>query len=623
MAREDRKRVQESFTQDKDVNVLVATDAAGEGINLQRAHLMVNYDLPWNPNRIEQRFGRVHRIGQTEVCHLWNLVAEDTREGQVFGRLFEKLEEQRKALGDQVFDVLGEAFRGKSLRDMLIDAIRYGEQPEVKMRLNLVVDHTVGDALRQVVHDRALVSDVMTSADVERIREEMERAEARRLQPHFIRSFFLEAFSLLGGTVKEREAGRFEVTHVPGELRRRDRQVGLGAPLLPRYERITFEKQLITVPGKPMAAFCCPGHPLLDGTIDLVLGRWAGLLKQGTVLVDEADAGVEARALVYLQHSVQDGRTDRTGNRRVVSKRFEFVEVNQHGSARTAGWAPYLDCRPATDDERLLAEPVLDAPWVRDDLEQRGMDHGIVEAAPAHLEEVRRRTLDRVDRTALAVRERLLAEIRHWDHRANELKNQELAGKQPKMNSARARQRADELETRLKRRLDELEAERQLSSLPPVVAGGAVILPAGLLARLRGQSGAVSDHAKETKRVERAAVDAVLAVERVLGRVPFEMPPNNKGYDIESKCGNGRLLFVEVKGRIEGAETVTITKSEIGVGRNKPDDFVLALVEVPENGKPTVRYVRRPFEGAGELPFGAVSVTFAWKQLIKMSEEPA
>ena len=109
MGREERRKAQEAFTQDKDVLVLVATDAAGEGINLQRAHLMVNYDLPWNPNRIEQRFGRVHRIGQTEVCHMWNLVAEDTREGQVFQRLFEKLEEQRKALGDQVFDVLGES----------------------------------------------------------------------------------------------------------------------------------------------------------------------------------------------------------------------------------------------------------------------------------------------------------------------------------------------------------------------------------------------------------------------------------------------------------------------------------------------------------------------------------
>ena len=160
MPREERRKVQEAFVQDKDVLVLVATDAAGEGINLQRAHLMVNYDLPWNPNRIEQRFGRVHRIGQTEVCHLWNLVADDTREGQVFQRLFQKLDEQRKALGGQVFDVLGEAFRGESLRDLLIQAIRYGEQPLVRARLKAVVDATVGDALREVVHERALVSDV-------------------------------------------------------------------------------------------------------------------------------------------------------------------------------------------------------------------------------------------------------------------------------------------------------------------------------------------------------------------------------------------------------------------------------------------------------------------------------
>jgi hypothetical protein len=118
------------------VQVLLATDAAGEGINLQRAHLMVNYDLPWNPNRIEQRFGRIHRIGQTEVCHLWNLVAEETREGDVYRTLLDKLEQARQALGGQVFDVLGKLqFEGKPLRDLLIEAIRYGDQPEVRARL--------------------------------------------------------------------------------------------------------------------------------------------------------------------------------------------------------------------------------------------------------------------------------------------------------------------------------------------------------------------------------------------------------------------------------------------------------------------------------------------------------
>ena len=152
MHREARREAQEAFLQEPDVSVLVATDAAGEGVNLQRAHLMVNYDLPWNPNRIEQRFGRIHRIGQTEVCHMWNLVAAETREGQVFERLLTKLAEQSKALGGRVFDVLGdEIFEDTSLRDLLIDAVRYGEQPEVKARLERIVDAAVGEKLKEAL----------------------------------------------------------------------------------------------------------------------------------------------------------------------------------------------------------------------------------------------------------------------------------------------------------------------------------------------------------------------------------------------------------------------------------------------------------------------------------------
>ena len=624
MPRDQRRKVQEAFVQDKEVLVLVATDAAGEGINLQRAHLMVNYDLPWNPNRIEQRFGRVHRIGQTEVCHLWNLVADDTREGQVFQRLFEKLDEQRKALGDQVFDVLGDAFRGRSLRDLLIEAVRYGEQPDVKARLHAVVDATVGDALREVVHERALVSDVMTGADVERIRDEMERAETRKLQPHFIRSFFMEAFSLLGGAIREREPGRFEITHVPAELRRRDRQIGLGAPLLRRYERVTFEKGLIAVEGRPLAEYVTPGHPLLDGTIDLIIERYDGLLRQGAVLIDESDPGDTARVLVYLQHSVVDGRIDSTGARRVVSKRFEFVEIDPDGTARDAGWAPYLDCRPATREELGLLALLIERDWVRADLDSKALDHG-VELARVHLEEVRRRTLDRVERTTAAVRERLLFEIQHWDHRANQLKDRELAGRLPRsgMNSGKARQRADELEGRLKRRLEELEAERQLAPLPPIIAGGALIVPGGLLASLKGvPARQIGDYAAARTATERAAVDAVLAVERNLGRVPREMPPNNKGYDIESRDSDGILWFIEVKGRITGADTFTITRSEIGIGRNKPEQHLLALVEVEEASAREVRYIRRAFEDVGDLPFDTISVNLKWKPYFDRAEVP-
>src|SRR6185436_11850856 len=99
IAREQRRAAIAAFNSDPVVRVMIANDAAGEGVNLQRgAHLMVNYDLPWNPNRLEQRFGRIHRIGQSEVCHLWNLVAADTREGEVYARLLEKLERAREAL---------------------------------------------------------------------------------------------------------------------------------------------------------------------------------------------------------------------------------------------------------------------------------------------------------------------------------------------------------------------------------------------------------------------------------------------------------------------------------------------------------------------------------------------
>ena len=143
MDREQRKRAIERFLYERNVCILIATDAAGEGINLQRAHLMINYDLPWNPNRIEQRFGRIHRIGQTEVCRLWNLVAADTREGDVYHAIFRKLEEARQALGGKVYDVLGRlVFNERSLRDLLIEAIRYGDQPDVRMNLSRVIDKT-------------------------------------------------------------------------------------------------------------------------------------------------------------------------------------------------------------------------------------------------------------------------------------------------------------------------------------------------------------------------------------------------------------------------------------------------------------------------------------------------
>jgi superfamily II DNA or RNA helicase len=623
--REERRKAQEAFTHDKEVEILVATDAAGEGINLQRAHLMVNYDLPWNPNRLEQRFGRIHRIGQTEVCHLWNLVAKDSREGEVYHRLLEKLDEERKALGGQVFDVLGQlTFDDRPLRELLMDAVRYGDRPEVKARLLQVVDHALDrQHLQELVESRALTHDAMDVTKVRAIREDMERAEARRLQPHFIAAFFLEAFKGLGGAIHERETKRYEIKHVPALIRSRDRQIGRGQPVLQRYERITFEKGLIGPAGKPLAAFVCPGHPLLDSTLDLVIERHRDLLKRGAILVDDNDPGDEVRALLYLEHSIQDARTDRAGNRRTVSKRLQFVEIGGNGQVKSGGYAPYLDYRPLTELENQALKSYVYPEWIRSHLENQALEYAAIHLVPDHLGNVRRRKEELVVKTLAAVKDRLIKEINHWDHQATQLKDQELAGRvNAKLNSGLARQRADELAARLQKRTAELEQERKLSALPPVLLGAALLVPAGLLRQLQGlPEDLPPEFARDTERSELLAMQAVMKAERSLGYVPRDVSPENRGYDIESSIpGTGRLRFIEVKGRIKEARTVTITKNEILTALNKPEDFILAIAVI-DGETPDLRYVRRPF--TREPVFLATSVNYELSALLALSQEPS
>jgi hypothetical protein len=606
---------------------------------------MVNYDLPWNPNRIEQRFGRIHRIGQSEVCYLWNLVAEDTRESDVYLTLLRKLEAVQKTLKGAVFDVLGKAIDGTELRSMMIEAIRYGERPEKRAELRDRVEMALDlSRLSELLEERALTHETLDAVRVLKIREEMERAEARRLQPHFIASFFVEAFRLLGGALREREPRRYEITHVPAAVRARSRLASWREAVLVRYERVCFEKSLITVHGKAVAEFICPGHPLLDAVTDMVLERYSDLLGRGAVLVDDADPGETPRMLVYLEHAIQDGRTGTDGARCVVSRCQQFVEIDNEGNARHAGFAPYLDYRPLAPEERSVIEPLLAEPWLREELDKRALGYAVAKLVPPHLKEVRERKEALNAKTAKAVRERLEREIQHWDRRAGELSDDERRGKaNARINSAKARARAEDLEARLARRLRELEEERRLSPLPPVVAGGALVVPAGLLARLKGaRRSEPQTFARERERVEAAAMNAVIEAEKALGFDPHDVAEENCGYDVESRIpGTGKLRFIEVKGRIAGAEHVTITRNEILTAFNKPEDFILALVSVPASDFPEgdawkaaekdgayathagclVRYLRKPF--SKEPDFGVTSVNYAMRELLARASGPA
>lgn len=626
MRREERMKAQESFKHDPDVQVLIATDAAGEGINLQRAHLMVNYDLPWNPNRIEQRFGRIHRIGQTEVCHLWNLVAEGTREGDVYLTLLRKLEDARKALGGQVFDVLGKLqFAGKSLRDLLVEAIRYGEQDEVKSRLNEVVENAFDQAeIQEILEESALAHDVMDLSRVLRVREEMERAEARRLQPHYIESFFIEAFKGLGGTIRQREPRRYEITRVPAIIRQRDRLIGIGEPVLTRYERVVFEKSLITSQGHPPAAFISPGHPLLDATLDLILERNRDLLRCGTVLVDENDPGQSPRVLFYLEHAIQDASLTRSGERQAISKQMLYVELDADGNTRHLHYAPYLDYRPLKPEE-FDVNTLFDQPecaWIDRALEQKAQEHAIAHVVPHHLKEVRDRRLELIDKTRAAVKERLTKEIGYWDHRAEEFKLQEQAGRpNARLNWQEALKRADNLQARLQKRLEQLDLESKLSPMPPVILGGLVVIPQGFIDKLGGKRRAAVSTV-DTQAAAARARAIIMETERQLGFEPVDREFEKLGYDIESRDPrNGKLRFIEVKGRISGAPTITVTRNEILYSLNKPEDFILAIVEFMADGLHRVHYLRKPFQR--EPDFGVTSVNYNFAELLERAETPS
>lgn len=602
--RKDRRAVQHAFTQEKQVQVLVATDAAGEGINLQRAHLMVNYDLPWNPNRLEQRFGRIHRIGQTEVCHLWNLVADKTREGDVYITLLRKLERERTTLGGAVFDVLGKAIDGKRLRELMIEAIRDGDRPEVRARLHQVVEGALDQRrLEELIQERALTHDMLPYSQVQEIRHQMEQMEARRLQPHYIQRFFRQALDLFGGRMRPRENGRYEITHIPAAIRRHGQSLAYHNPIAASYQRICFSKEGVQQAGKPPADFICPGHPLLDTLIDLLLSQGRDALRQGAVLVDENDPGQTARALFYLEHTIRDGRVadgrsaadgrgdtgplTTGGQRRVISRRFQFVERDLGAAEwRNAGPAPYLDYRPLREEERPLLAAHLPQLLPAANLEEAAILYAVQEMAQPHLAEIRDLREPLIAKSKQAVHARLTAEIAYWDMRAQELQAQEAAGrKNARLNSAKAQQRADELAARRQKRLAELEQERQLSAQEPVVVGGALIIPLGLLARWQQwppeELEQLARDAAARRRVELAAMAAVMAAERALGNTPHDVSGDNRGYDILSLTPENEQRFIEVKGRTRGAPTITVTHNEIMVALNSPRNWILAIVQVP------------------------------------------
>lgn len=628
MRRDERLNAQNAFKNDPIVHFLVATDAAGEGINLQCAHLMVNYDLPWNPNRIEQRFGRIHRIGQNEVCHLWNLVAPHTREGEVFAFLLRKLEEARRALGGRVFDVLGQLrFNDRPLREVLLEAVRYGDLPEVRERFHEKVEGQIDiRRFQELLENQALDIDTMDVRRIRKIKVEMELAEARRMQPHFIESFFRAALEELGGQIHPREEGRYEISRVPIVMRNAELQLGARTRVLPRYQRITFEKDKEAIVGQPLAEFICPGTALLSAAIEVLLQRYGEILRRGAVLVDETTDVAEPRALVLLEHDVRDGRRDLSGKNQLVSKRLQFVEIDLQGNTKTAGYAPYLDYRPLKADEVSSANTAVSNIKMGQDIEARARAHANQTLAREHYEEMRKIREDLCRRTEDAVRRRLTTEINRYDLRAQQLRVREQEGGTPgRHNSAQMQLRADDLRERMGKRLSEINLMRKVSPGSPSIVGVALILPKKYVESRPSSTDQSTESladAAARKAVEMAAMQAVMRIEEELGFNPKDVSEQKLGWDIESHMPEtGHVRFLEVKGRRDGARDVTVTKNEILASFNKPESFYLVVVEVnSQQGARRPKYIPRPFKR--EPDFGVTTVTYHLDDLVARAKDP-
>ena len=629
--RDERRKRQEMFRSDPEVRILLATDAAGEGVNLQNANLMVNYDLPWNPNRLEQRFGRIHRIGQNQVCHLWNLVANETREGAVYYRLLTKLETINKAFHGRVFDILGEVFEERSLKDLLLDAIRYNEEPERQAERLQTIDNALDVThIKDLLERNALAQETMSAERLFAVKEQMEIAEARRLQPFFVRSFFTKAFEKVGGAIYPRESGRFEITHVPALIRERDRQItGRNrrelAPVLKRYERVCFTKEAVRPldrPNTPFAQMIHPGHPLMLAVSDLVLEQHSNLMRQGAILVDPADDASAASLLFLITHEIKSGDSS------VLSRRLQFVHVTPGGNASFAGWAPHLDYEPLAAADRPLLAELLGSDWIRADQEQRALALAATTLVPEHYGEVATRRIAHVDKTLAAVHERLTKEIAFWSDRWLRLKDDQVAGKDVRLNLDNIQRTINDLEGRLENRKKELQSMRHVTNGTPVVLGGALVVSIGLLRKLRGEpapdAATLSADSAARSRIELLAMNAVRRAEEARGCRVVDVSAQKCGWDLTSYAPAvaGKLpeaRHIEVKGRIKGATTVTVTKNEIFESWNQGVKYHLAIVLVGEDDSiDGPHYVPHPFKE--EPGWGVSSVNYDLKALLARAQ---
>jgi len=359
----------------------------------------------------------------------------------------------------------------------------------------------------------------------------------------------------------------------------------------------------------PKAEVLGPGRPLFDLVLRYIEATYADALDRGTVLVDRLDSSTRPRLLAAIQNEIVDGGGVQ------VQRRFGFVEIDEGGGSRT-GAARFLDYDAGSPSERALLIDLLKQPWLAQARHTAEAWATNFQLQPWYAE-VNEHRRAQVARARELVTDRLKQEIAYWEeHAAKAESGNDAGGRGPAVRAAWAEVRR--LQTALDRRLSELESQEYTRVNPPRVLAVALVAPQGLLDQMEGRP------IVDTYEVEVRAMQAVNAAERALGRVPQAMDHNNPGFDITSSDeSNGQLVFIEVKGRIEGAEDFFVTNHEIRHGQNTGSQYRLALVEVSPLGPAhdLVRYVENPFDEVN-VPSLVKGVQFSWPKTWASGRDP-
>ncbi|MGB9711183.1 MAG: helicase-related protein [Thermodesulfovibrio sp.] len=568
MALEQRIEAEKIFK--NQTEVMVATEAAGEGINLQFCHIMINYDIPWNPNRLEQRIGRIHRYGQNKDVFMFNLVAEDTREGEVFSKLFDKLDEIKEALGtDKVFDIIGDVFYGKNLYQLIVDAITQAKTiDEIIKEIDIKIDENYIREIKEVLGESLATRHI----DYTRIKEMAEKAKELRLIPEYVEEYFKKAFEKAGGKYKKRKDGFLSIELIPYEIKQIASDTNFKNKfglIMSSYPKITFDKDIAFK--NPEVEFVSFGHPLFEALLEWVKKEYLGSLHQGAVFEDPE--GRLNGYVYFYEGEIKDGKRDVAGKKLIAlyDDGKQIKELNP-----SIIW----DLVPAKANNQF---EILNNK--KDQLKDFAY-----EALKSYKEEIlkeRQRQADIKNKYGVTSLQYLINEL---DADLVELYERQDRGEKVDVVIRNKEERKKHYEQALKNLHKSIEQETNLVVSMPRFVGAIYVKPA--------KAEMVSD-----EEIEKIGMKIAMEYELSQGRQPEDVSKENLGFDIRSKpaCqslgagrGNGQTRYIEVKARRDEGEVVLTPNEWFKAKRFKEQYWLYVVSNAVSN--PVLTIINNPAE---------------------------